>query len=484
MKLTSVLKDIDYTLIKGSLDIDIQDIKYDSRKIEPNDIYVAIKGYNLNGHDFIPEAIEKKARVIIIEELVNIYGDATIIMVKSTKEALAKLSQNYFGHPDKELFLIGVTGTTGKTTTTHIIKDLISLKYSCGLIGSNGIKYLDQVILTDNTTPDSYTIYKYLREMLNNHITHVVIEASSQSFKLARLLGITFDIGVLTNLTSDHISPKEHANQAEYLACKKELFKNSKQIVINNDSLYLDIILKDIDKPLITYGLKNEADLHLKSYELINNEEFIGSKFSTEGLINAEFNLAMPGLFNIYNALCALCVLALLDIDILKIKEKLLTIKVRGRMNCVVNNPDYKVIIDYAHAQDSLEKLVATMQDYHPNRLISIFGGGGNRDKQRRYALGSIIGASSDLCILTMDNPRFEELNKINADIKEGLNQVNAKYIEIMDRKEAIYYALDNHQKGDIILLIGKGHEEYQDIKGSKYYFSEEAVLKEYFANN
>lgn len=479
MKLKSILEGIEYELISGSIEVEINDIKYDSRKITANDIYVALIGFRSDGHDYIEDAIKNGAKVIVASHDVA-YPNVTIIKVKDTRMALAYLSKNYFANPAADLTVIGVTGTSGKTTTTHMIKDMLTNSgISCGLIGSIGIKYHDIVIPTNNTTPESYEIYKSFREMLNNNITHVVMEVSSQSYKLNRLLGITFDYGVLTNLTSDHIGPGEHESQEEYISCKNKLFLNSKNIIVNNDSKYLEDVLKGVSIKPQTYGIESKADFQVTNINLINNSDFFGTEFTTTGLLNDTFRTCIPGDFNVYNALCALCVCNSLGAETKKIKEALLKTTVRGRMETALVTKKYKVIIDYAHTEDGMKNLIKTLKRYKPKRLVSIFGGGGNRPKERRYSLGEIIGGGSDFCIITMDNPRYEDLSSINNDIKVGLNKVNAKYIEIDDRKEAINYACKNAQEGDLILLVGKGHEEYQDIKGSKIPFSEIEVINE-----
>ena len=479
-KLKDILNGISYSILSGSDDIEINDIKYDSRKVKKNDVYIALKGYTTDGHEYIPEAIAKGAKVIIVSKILNIVGDVTIIKVDDSRIALSYMSANYFDNPAANLKVIGVTGTTGKTTTTHMIREmLLKSGIKCGLIGSIGIKYDDQVIHTDNTTPESYEVHKYFKEMLDHGITHVVMETSSQAFKLNRLAGITFDLGVLTNVTTDHIGPGEHESQEEYVACKNKLFLNSKEVISNNDSAYLNEVLKGVEVPITTYAIKEPADLKVTDIKLMNDADFFGSEFTTEGLINDTFRTCIPGEFNVYNALCALLVCYKLGVDISKAKEALLTVKVRGRMETALVTPKFKVLIDYAHTEDGMKGLVKTLRDYKPKRLVSVFGGGGNRPKERRYNLGEIIGGASDLCIITEDNPRFEEISSINKDIKVGLDKVGAKYIEIPDRADAIKYACENAEEGDLILLVGKGHEEYQDIKGVKYYFNELDVIKE-----
>lgn len=480
MKLRTILNNVSFSLIQGNLEEEINDIKYDSRKVTKGDLYIALIGATSDGHDYIKNAIENGAKVIVTSKIIEAKDDITIIKVDDTRIALSYISANYFENPQNKLITIGVTGTTGKTTTTHMIREmLLNVGIPCGLIGSIGIKYNDIIIHTDNTTPESYEVQKAFRNMVDAGITHVVMECSSQAYKLNRLAGIIFDIGVLTNMTTDHIGPKEHASWEEYAACKNKLFLNSKKIIVNNDSLYLNEVLKNVEVKILTYGIERKSDIQVKDIKLINDKDFFGSEFTTEGIVEDTFRTCIPGEFNIYNSLCAIAVCSLLKVNMSEAKTALLNTKVRGRMETAWVTPKFKVLIDYAHTEDGMKKLVETLRAYKPKRLVSVFGGGGNRPKERRYNLGEIIGGSSDLCIITMDNPRFEDISSINKDIKVGLDKVGAKYIEIPERADAIKYAIENAEAGDLILLLGKGHEEYQDIKGTKYHFSELEVIED-----
>lgn len=477
MKLQDVLKGVNYHLLSGNIDQNINDIKFDSRKITKNDMYVALIGYTSDGHDYIDNAIKNGASVIVTSKIIDI-PNVTIIKVDDTRISLSYMSANFFNHPEKDVTLIALTGTAGKTTTTHMISNILNhANKRCGLIGSQGIKYDDIVIHTNNTTPESYDVFASLRKMVDVGIKYVAMEASSQAFKLNRLAGLIFDYGILTNISNDHVGPGEHESHAEYISCKNKLFLNSRNIIVNNDSASLNEVLIGSTITPISYALENNASIKVTSKNLINNPNFIGSEFTTTGLIDDTFKLSIPGEFNIYNALCAITITHILGVSNDLIKESLLTFRVRGRMEVALSTPKFKVIIDHAHTEDEMKALVKTLKSYKPKRLISVFGGGGNRPKERRYNLGEIIGGSSDLCILTMDNPRFEDITSINNDIKVGLSKVKAKYIEIPDRKEAIEYACYNAIDGDLILLVGKGHEEYQEIKGEKIPFSELEVL-------
>lgn len=480
-KLKEILEQVEFNLIKGNLDIEIKDIKDNSKNVEEGDLFIALVGTTADSHKFIPSAIQNGAKVIVIERDVEIAEDVTVIKVKSSRKAIAYMSAAYFDYPATKITTIGITGTCGKTSTSYIIKSMLEeFGDKVGLIGTICAMIGDKKIETHNTTPNSYEIQKLFYEMVEDGCKYAVMEVSSQGLKMDRVAGIEFNYGVFTNLSIDHIGPNEHESFEEYLYCKSLLFKQCKVGIINGDSDKWEKVTKDHTCEIIKYGLKsNDTDIKASNIQFIMEDNFLGVQFDVSGKVNDTFKLDIPGRFSVYNALCAICVAYELGIDTASMKKALEKVKVIGRMELVSSSEKYKLIIDYAHNRDEMDNLMDTISEYKPKRLVCIFGGGGNRAKSRRYDMGEVSGKWADLTILTEDNPRFEEIESINNDIIVGLNKYNGKYIFIKDRKEAIKYAMQNAEEGDIILLIGKGHENYQDIKGVKYPWDEKKAVKE-----
>lgn len=480
-KLKEILTNVDYELVKGNLDEEIKDIKDNSRKVEKGDLFIALVGTTADSHKFIPDAIQKGAKVIVIEREMTVEGDVTVIKVKSSRKALAHMAAAYFDYPAQKLITVGITGTCGKTSTSYIIKSMLEeFGDKVGLIGTICAMIGDKKIETHNTTPNAYEVQKLFFEMVKSKCKYAIMEVSSQGLKMDRVAGIVFDYGVFTNLSIDHIGPNEHESFEEYLYCKSLLFKQCKVGIINSDSDKWEKVTKEHTCEIIKYGLDSEgADLKASNIKFIMQEDFLGVEFDVNGKINETFKLDIPGRFSVYNALCAIAVAHELGADVQSMKNALEKVKVLGRMELISSSEKYKLIIDYAHNKDEMDNLMDTISEYKPKRLVCIFGGGGNRAKSRRYDMGEVAGKWADLSILTEDNPRFEELESINNDIIVGLNKYNGKYIIIKDRKEAIKYAMENAEEGDIILLIGKGHENYQDIKGVKYPWDERQAVKE-----
>lgn len=479
--LREILENVDYELVKGSLDVEINDIKDNSKNVTENDLFIALVGTTADSHKFIPDAIEKGASVIVIERDVEIAEDVTVVKVKSSRTTLAFMAAAYFDYPAKKLTTVGITGTCGKTSTSYIIKSMLEeFGNKVGLIGTICAMIGDKKIETHNTTPNSYEVQKLFAEMLEAGCKYAVMEVSSQGLKMDRVAGIEFDYGVFTNLSLDHIGPNEHESFEEYLYCKSLLFRQCKIGIINSDSDKWERVTKGHTCEIVKYGLNNEeADMNAGNIKFIMEDNFLGAQFDVSGKINDTFKLGIPGRFSVYNALCAITVAYELGASVESMKKALEKVKVLGRMELVSSSDKYKLIIDYAHNRDEMDNLMDTISEYKPKRLVCIFGGGGNRAKSRRYDMGEVAGKWADLTILTEDNPRFEEIESINNDIIVGLNKYNGKHIFIKDRKEAIKYAMKNAEEGDIILLIGKGHENYQEIKGVKYPWDERKAVKE-----
>ena len=481
MKLSQILCDIEYEVVQGGLEADITDIIYDSRKLIDSCMFVCLVGAVADGHNYINDAVSKGAKAVVVQkDIEKIPEDIAVIKVDNTRKALAYMSAAFFGYPAKELTTIGLTGTKGKTTTTYMIKSVLEATGNkTGLIGTTGILIGDKSLPAKNTTPESYELHKIFREMVDSGCKYAVMEVSSQGLKYGRVEGIEFDYGVFTNFSPDHIGPNEHDSMEDYAASKSILFRRCKKAVVNNDDQSVNEILRNHTCLVSSFGIESDADLKALDIEFIKENGRLGMKFKTVGAVCDEFIVYTPGMFSVYNSLVTIYICNLLGIENNAIKEGLLKVKVRGRVELVPCSPDFSVIIDYAHNEVSTKSVMNTLAEYKPNRMICVYGGGGNRSKLRRYDMGEVTGAIADLCILTCDNPRDEEIKDINNDIKIGLARSNGKYIEIDDRKEAIKYAIKNARKGDFIILLGKGHETYQEIKGVKYHFDEREVVAE-----
>ena len=480
-KLTDLLKNVDYELVKGSLDVEISDVKDDSRKVEQDDMYIAKIGSSSDGHKYIPDVIKKGAKVIVVEKDIDIpKEDITVVKVKSSREAMAEISAAYFNYPAKELTVIGITGTAGKTSTSTILKRMIEADgKKAGLIGTIGAFIGKRKITLHNTTPENYEIQKLFREMCDEECKYAIMEVSSQGLKMHRVDGFTFDYGVFTNISNEHIGPNEHASFEEYMYCKSLLFQKCKVGIINVDDSNYENILKDHTCEVIKFGMNEEnLDMKASNIKFIMNDKFLGMGFDVTGKINDSFEVSIPGRFSVYNSLCAITIANEIGISKEAMKKVLTSVSVKGRMELAVSNDKYKLIIDYAHNEDEMTNLMETIMEYKPKRIVCIFGGGGNRARDRRFDMGEISGKYAGLTILTEDNPRFEDMESINNDIITGLNRSNGKYIVINDRQEAIEYAMKNAQEGDIILLIGKGHEQYQEIKGVQYFWDEREAVE------
>ncbi|MBR1523453.1 MAG: UDP-N-acetylmuramoyl-L-alanyl-D-glutamate--2,6-diaminopimelate ligase, partial [Lachnospiraceae bacterium] len=458
-KLEDLLGEIEYSIIRGDTEgIEVTKIVNDTRGLEERCLFVCITGANFDGHDFAEEAVNKGAKVIVTEKDVALPDDTvvTVVRVESTRQALAYISAAWYDYPAQKLTTIGVTGTKGKTTTTYLIKEMLeNAGHKVGLVGTIETIIGDKHIPSLNTTPESITLQGYFAEMVKEGIDSVVMEVSSQALMLHRTDGFIFDYGVFTNISPDHIGGNEHKDFDDYLHCKSLLFRQCRVGILNGDDGHIDDILKDSDCEAERFGLNAGNDIAACNIELINGGSYLGVKFDTKGLLEAAFQCDMPGRFTVYNALCAIAVCRHFDISVEAMNKALRTAKVKGRIEMIEISPDYTLMIDYAHNAMALESLLTTLKEYEPKRIVTVFGCGGNRARDRRFDMGEVSGRLSDFTIITSDNPRFEEPQAILDDIETGIKKTDGEYIKIIDRKEAIAYAIHNAKEGDVIVLAG-----------------------------
>ena len=513
MTLHSLLERVDHRIVMGSADAEISSVVYDSRKAGTGNLFLAIVGAVADGHKYLPQVIEKGCRAVIIESGASLPeglgaggqgwpSDMTVVEVPDSRLALAQVSAAWFGDPAGKLKVIGITGTKGKTTTTYLVKSILeNAGYKVGLIGTIEIIIGNKHIHAEHTTPESYVLQSYLKDMVDAGLDCVVMEVSSQALMLDRTAGIPFEIGVFTNIEPDHIGPAEHKDFDDYLRCKSLLFRQCRAGIFNADDAHLEQILEGHTCTVETFAIDNpKADLRAENIRHIHEPGYLGVRFTAvkgadsaaadDGSGNVsgvsaaaerlDVELDIPGRFSVYNALTAIAICRHFNIHDEDIKKALKAAKVKGRIEMVKVSDDFTLMIDYAHNAMALESLLTTLRDYHPKRLVCLFGCGGNRSRDRRFEMGEVSGRLADLTIITSDNPRFEEPQAIIDDIKTGMAKTDGDYVEIIDRREAIAYAIDHGQPGDIIVLAGKGHEDYQEIRGEKFPMDERVIIDEY----
>ena len=478
--LKQLLERLEYECVQGSLDKEITDLVYDSRKAATDSLFVCVKGTTVDGHGFAADVVQKGATVLVVSEDVNVPETVTVIKVADTRYALALLSAAWFDYPAEQLKVIGITGTKGKTTTTYMVKSILEgAGYKVGLIGTIEAIIGDKVIPSANTTPESYLIQKYFREMADIGCDCCVMEVSSQGLMMHRTAGFTFEIGIFTNIEPDHIGPNEHASFEEYLACKSLLFRQCKIGILNADDKHYQDILKDHTCTVETFGFSKEADLRAENMQLIHKPGYLGVAYHVSGLLNFDVEIDVPGKFSVYNSLTAIAVCRHFKVEVDVMKKALKCAKTKGRIEMIKVSDEFTLMIDYAHNAMSLKSLLSTLREYEPGRLVCLFGCGGNRARSRRFEMGEVSGQMADFTIITSDNPRYEDPQAIIDDIKTGISKTDGKYVEIIDRKEAIRYAIEHGRPRDVIVLAGKGHEDYQEIKGVKYPMDERNLIAE-----
>ena len=483
MKLSDILNGINDLKAKGNIDIEIEKIESDSRKVTPNTLFVAVTGYNVDGHDYIEEAIKNGAVAVMIENInklknVRLPENITIIAAKDTRYALAISACNFYGNPSRKFKLIGVTGTKGKTTTTYMIKTLLEAEgKKVGLIGTIE-NYIGEESLgeSERTTPESLELQKIFAEMVEENVEYVVMEVSSQALKLNRVAGSKFDVGVFTNFSKEHISQKEHLDMEEYFNSKMKLFSMCQIGFVNIDDFRGARVKKEAKCPIKTYGIDNGCDLLAKDITITNVGVDFKAKLTDR---NERIKVDIPGRFSVYNALAAISVALYYGCSPEKIKTALENIKIAGRSELVPNKKELNIMIDYAHSPESLENILQAVKTYTKGRVILVFGCGGDRDTSKRPIMGEIAGRIADYSIITSDNPRTESPEQIIKDIEKGISKTKGKYEIIVDRKKAIERAIKMANKKDIVILAGKGHEPYQEINNVKYPFDERIIVKE-----
>lgn len=484
-----LLEGLTYEILQGEIDKPITSVVYDSRKADKDCLFICIAGAAVDGHKFAGDVIEKGASVLVVsrdvrEQLGDVdFSQVTIVKVEDTRYAMAFISAAYFDHPASKLKTIGITGTKGKTTTTYLVKSILEQAgHKVGLIGTIEIIIGDTHIPAKNTTPESYLLQEYFAKMVEMGMDTVVMEVSSQGLMMHRSQGFIFDIGIFTNIEPDHIGPNEHKDFDDYMHCKGLLFKQCKIGIVNGDDAHFEDVTKNHTCVLETYGFSEGVDYRAEDLKLISGPGFLGIDFKATGKMEMDVEVHAPGRFSVYNALCAIAICTHFGVT----KEQMLTAvknaKVKGRIELVHVSDEFTLMIDYAHNAMALESLLTTLKEYNPKRLVSLFGCGGNRSKLRRYEMGEVSGKLADLTIITSDNPRDEEPQDIINDIKLGIGKTDGQYVEIIDRRAAIAYAIREGQPGDIVVLAGKGHEDYQEIKGQKYPMDERDIIADVLA--
>lgn len=476
MKLNELLKDIEILESTISPETEAADVRYDSRGVEEGDLFVAIRGFESDGHRFIAAAAERGACAVICEERPG--TDIPYVLVEDSRYALAIISRNYFGDPAGRMKIVGVTGTNGKTTTTMLLKHVLEDRgYKCGLIGTNQNMIGGEVLPTERTTPESYELQKLFCEMADNGCQYVIMEVSSHSLVLHRVAGIRFAAAAFTNLTQDHLD--FHNTMEAYAGAKALLLKNCDKAAVNLDDEWGGYMCSAAGCPVMTFSESRlEADLVAKEIKLLPD----GVRFlALNGDSLERVALGIPGRFSVYNAMTVIALCLLLGLDLKKTAESLATAKgVKGRVEVVPTGEDYTILIDYAHTPDALENVILSMKEVAAGRVVVLFGCGGDRDKTKRPVMGDIGVRLADFAVITSDNPRTEEPGQIISEILEGVKSPKNRYTVIEDRKAAIEWVMDHHQKNDLVILAGKGHETYQIIGRTKHPMDEREIVAEH----
>ncbi len=477
MKLKEILKNVDITEVKADLEREIGGICYDSRQVKPGDLFVAVKGFEADGHRFIPAAIQKGAAAVLCQSLPE--TDCEYVLTEDCRLGLALASREFFGAPAREMVMIGITGTSGKTTSSYLIKHLLETELGAkvGLIGTNGNMIGDELLHTEHTTPESYELHRLFREMADRGCSHVVMEVSSHSLTLERVAGIEYDVSLYTNLSQDHLD--FHGSMEDYAAAKKKLFDQSRLGCFNADDAWAAYMMEGAACRKISFSAQSDqGDLTGKDIRLSASGVRFAAVYGGELALT---KLAIPGFFSVQNALGVMAVGLGLGISLEGCARAMKSARgVKGRLELVPTDEDFSVIIDYSHKPDALESVLKTLRPVTKGRLICLFGCGGDRDRGKRPLMAAIAADNSDLVIITSDNPRTEDPQAIIDEIAQGLKGKRTPSKQICDREEAIAWAIDKACAGDVILLAGKGHEDYQVLGHEKRHMDEREIVAEY----
>ncbi len=481
MILSSLLSHVGYIRIRGSSQAEVTGITCDSREVRPGTMFVCIPGIHKDGHEFAKQAIDAGASVVIMEEgnpiakkeEKSISGTASVVLVASARKAFSYLSAAFYGYPLRSMVSVAITGTKGKTTTAYMIHGILcGAGIKAGLIGTNGAFVDGKKLELSHTTPEAHELQRILREMKDAGCTHVVMEVSSQGFKMERVAGLHFTYGIFTNLSQDHIGPGEHESFEDYLYQKSRLFTSCDVGIVNRDDMWVKEMTARATCRLVTFGM-GEADYQASPPVFYKDSHMLGCEYQLSGKEEASVFLPLPGEYNVKNSLAAIAAADQMGITAETAREALREVHVPGRMEVVSGNNHLWVIVDYAHNEVSMENLLETLKAYEPRDLICVFGCGGNRSRLRRFGMGRAAGKWADVSVITADNSRYEPVESIIQDIEKGFQETEGRYVVIPDRREAIAYAVSHGKKGDIIAIIGKGHEDYQEANGKRIHFSD-----------
>lgn len=484
MNLANLLSDVDYTILQGTLPEEVSDVCRDNRKVTRGCLFICIQGARFDTHEIASEIAAKGASILLVEREVLVPPEVTVIQVPSTRIAMAEIYAAYYGHPAEQMKLVGITGSKGKTTTCHMVQAILEAGgYKVGTIGTSGVYYDGKHFEVHNTTPDSYDLQKYLRDMADTGVEIAVLEVSSQAELLERVYGLTFAYSIFTNIAhGDHIGPSEHKDFADYLRCKSKLFGQTKVAFLNRDDEHWREIAADHDCEVFTYGTSAEADYRALLIEDTEVSGMPGLRLVTVGLDEHEYLLNRPGHFNALNALAAICVGKAFDVAGDLMGEALANLYIPGRLELIYVSDELKVCIDNAHNGFSLKHFFEAIPAYKPQRIVVVFGCGGDRQRDRRFEMGEISGSSADLSIVTSQHNHYESFASILKDIKVGLAKTRGAYVVIEDRREAIEYAIREAKAGDFIGITGLGRVKYQSVNGREIPFDDAATALEFLA--